>query len=254
MRTHLSARLAKHRRAWLACIGSLSVALPGLAGAQQTVTVVVDATADLFNAAAVVYEGIRPTALNVTGLTSLTFAVSAGNTVSYNIGTGSNYNNADGIGSVSNVFSTGGGGISGLTAPNAGFLAGVFLSATPAASAPAALNFTSGGTSFSSLSPLLQQSFFIGDGRTGNATGATQTFFVPTGATTLYLGFVDACGYSGPPSCYLDNAGSFTVTTQAAAVPDLPSLASLSLGLGLLASMRRKSRRMAPAMRRSSRG
>ena len=29
---------------------------------------------------------------------------------------------------------------------------------------------------------------------------------------TLYLGLTDACGYSGGPSCYDDNPGSFTVT------------------------------------------
>ena len=106
------------------------------------------------------------------------------------------------------------GSIAGITAPGDGYLVGVFLaSGGPSGQAPTGLNFTgSGGTSFASLSPLLDQVFFIGDGLTGDGAGSTQVFHVPGGATELVLGISDACGYqASSPSCYGDNVGSYTV-------------------------------------------
>jgi hypothetical protein len=58
-------------------------------------------------------------------------------------------------------------------------------------SAIAGYTTVAGGTGFSTLSPLLDQAFFIGDGLTGNGTGSTQEFFVLTGAMELVLGISD---------------------------------------------------------------
>jgi hypothetical protein len=93
-------------------------------------------------------------------------------------------------------------------------LVGVFApTGGPSGAAPASLNFTSSGigTSFTSLSPLLDQVFYIGDGLTGNGTGTVQQFFVPSGAGTLYLGISDAGFYNGAPGAYGDNAGFYAV-------------------------------------------
>lgn len=117
-------------------------------------------------------------------------------------------------------------------------LAGVFLSdAGPTSTAPAQLS----GTAFSSIAPGLNQIFFIGDGLTGTGSGSTQTFYVPTGATRLYLGIIDDGGY-------YDNFGTITATINAvlpgpvapAGVPEPTSIALLGIGfLGVVASRRR---------------
>jgi hypothetical protein len=104
------------------------------------------------------------------------------------------------------------GGISGIQADSVAFLAGVFLDNTePAGAGPARLNFI-GGRGYSTLSPLLNQSFFIGDGLTGTGSGAQQVINVPATATRLYLGLVDGSNFTGPPGQYADNEGSFNVT------------------------------------------
>jgi len=53
-------------------------------------------------------------------------------------------------------------------------------------------------TSFTSLSPVPDQTFFIGDGLTGNGSGSRQQSAIPSGASELVLGFSDACNYNGP--------------------------------------------------------
>jgi hypothetical protein len=174
------------------------------------------------------------------GTSSITFGVTG--SVVLNIGTGTNYNDPDGVGAaVSSSFESGSGSISGLTAPNAGFLTGVFLApGGPSGPAPTALNFLTSGTSFLSLSPLVDQTFFIGDGLTGDGTGATQTFYVPAGASELYLGISDACGYNGGPSCYGDNGGSFDVSYSISAntPPSVPEPSSfVLLGTGVAGAL-----------------
>jgi hypothetical protein len=98
-----------------------------------------------------------------------------------------------------------------------GALAGVFLEDTLPASAPPPLRFyvsdsSQGGiqTDFATLSPLIGQVFFIGDGLTGTGTGSVQTFQVPATATHLYLGYVDSCSATGmtSPGCYGDNGSA----------------------------------------------
>ena len=144
-------------------------------------------------------------------------------------------------------------GISGIRLEQgSGFLTGVFLSnATPADPAPASLEFTNDGTpglidvGFAGLSPLLDQTFFIGDGLTGNGAGTPQKFIVPDGATRLFLGYADANNYSGAPGQYQDNSGAVTASFQVSApVPEASTTVSfgllLALGGWVVAAKRRK--------------
>ncbi len=98
------------------------------------------------------------------------------------------------------------GKISGIVASNSGFLAGVFLGPTLPASAPATLTF--GSLDFLTLSPLLGQQFFIGDGFTSSSV--QQQFFIPDNATALYFGVADGGAFTGNPDFYGDNAGTYT--------------------------------------------
>jgi len=95
-------------------------------------------------------------------------------------------------------------GIANLNAPITAVV-GVFLSnAQPDGSgAPPTLDFsTPASRDFSTLSPMLKQPFFIGDGlRTDGVT--PQNFVVPAGATRLYLGIMDGQQWS-------DNSGGYT--------------------------------------------
>lgn len=129
-------------------------------------------------------------------------------------------------------------GIANLTAPFDSLI-GVFLDASQpdASSAPSALNFSTLGTSFLSLSPLLKQPFFIGDGLTGTGTGAVQDFIIPSGATRLFLGTMDAFGW-------FNNTGSFDVTVNGASAPSVPEPATLILlatALAAFSLLRRRS-------------
>jgi hypothetical protein len=200
-------------------------------------TVSVNGTAVIYAAgnqssAAAIAGGTVPGYISVSQGNYLTFTV--GGTVSLNIGTGSNYNNPDGVGAaVSSSYETGYGNISGITAPNAGFLVGVFLAPGGPSTPATPLSYSS--TSATTYSPTLDQVFFIGDGLTGNGTGTVQDFYVPTGATSLYLGISDAPGYFGGLGGYGDNAGAFTVTsnsfpTSSSPTPEPSSFALLLTG------------------------
>ena len=119
-------------------------------------------------------------------------------------------------------------GISDATMPINAFAA-VFLGPSrPGAPVPSGLNFsTAASQDFSSLSPGLQQVFFIGDGLTSGHV--PQTFIVPTGATRLFLGSMDGYEWS-------NNSGQFDVKIQEAPVPEASTTVSfgllLALGLG----------------------
>lgn len=101
-------------------------------------------------------------------------------------------------------------GLSGLEFEAFTFLAGVFLNDNaPSNEAPETLDYSS-GTSDLEYRPLLNQIFFIGDGATGNKEGAIQKFYIPDGATRLFLGIPDTYN-SQFPGYYGDNTGAFEV-------------------------------------------
>jgi hypothetical protein len=106
------------------------------------------------------------------------------------------------------------GGISGLVAPGWLFLAGVFLGdGAPTTPPPLRLRMEN-VAHVATISPKLQQPFYVGDGLT--AGGVLRTYVVPANATRLYLGFLDAPGKGRTPADYADNKGSVTVTVRLA--------------------------------------
>jgi Flp pilus assembly protein TadG len=148
-----------------------------------------------------------PTSIPITGGTSMTFdGINGGATNDY---TDPNRYTADGnVGS--NATNTAGDehGIANMTAP-INCLVGVYTNGTvPGSSAaPTDLDFsTDAERSYTTLSPQLNQIFFIGDGR--NDAGEVQHVVVPSGATTLYIATWDSYEWN-------NNIGSFTVTVHA---------------------------------------
>ncbi len=108
-------------------------------------------------------------------------------------------------------------GISGIVADGAAMmLVGVFLTdATPSGTPPPRLDFSPGlglGEGFLEISPQIEQTFWIGDGLTGDGDGSRQRINVPARATRLFVGFADASAFSGPPCCYNDNLGGYKAT------------------------------------------
>ncbi|MEI4232558.1 VPLPA-CTERM sorting domain-containing protein [Roseovarius sp. D22-M7] len=131
-------------------------------------------------------------------------------------------------------------GFSDVTMPRLSLL-GVFLDEMlpTATSAPASLDFSSEASqSYSSLSPLLKQIFFIGDGVTDG--GIAQTVVAPSGATRLYLGAMDGFGW-------FNNSGQFNVAVSGPDISTspipLPAGAPLLLaGLAALGALRGRKR------------
>lgn len=152
---------------------------------------------------------------------------------------GSGGANADGIGGLPATNISADGGISGISAPGTLFLMGVFAdSSVGFGVAPGTLNYNAGlSTSDSVFTPLLNQSFFIGDGLTGSGFGQTQVFKVPDLADRLFLGFADGNAFSGPPNFFGDNTGGLTVAGNISQVSAVPLPAGLVLMLTGLATL-----------------
>lgn len=93
-------------------------------------------------------------------------------------------------------------GISNVRAPISACMA-VFLDDSPGSVAPASLDFgTAASRDYLQLNPELQQTFFVGDGKT--SLGEVQRIKIPPGATRIYLGMMDAWQWN-------DNNGSFNL-------------------------------------------
>ena len=128
-------------------------------------------------------------------------------------------------------------GISGPTSVFLNGLAGVFLGPNqPSGAAPAQLT----GTAFSSLAPGLDQIFFIGDGLTGTGSGSAQTFVVPSGASSLYLGIIDDGGYYDNHGTIVANITELVPSISAA--PEPGTWVLILGGVGAMGMMLRRRR------------
>jgi hypothetical protein len=209
----------------------------------------------------------------------------AGQTISFNSITGFTlcgtptcgaFNSSTGInadGSASTGLGSGGTsitsntGISGISFARQMFLVGVFLgpAAPTAGTQPSDIPFFTSGGGYDadnrsqwfsplggSVSFVLGQSFYIGDGKTGVCTtsaacaGTTQVWNVPSTATRLFLGFADG-GSNGPFSgsfgAYDDNVGSLSVdinTSGLQVAPEPGTIMLMGLGMVGLALLRKK--------------
>lgn len=165
-------------------------------------------------------DGTVPPFLSVVGVSSITF----NNTGFFAHGTASNQaaTSPDGGSTVPPIAWGSAGGISGWNY-RLNSLVGVFLNHTNVGPAPAALPAV---MNFTSISPLLGQVFFIGDGLTGTGSGTRQQFIVPAGATRLYFGAVDAGGWGNNTGTVIVDA---TTTSAVAAVPEPSSVVIVML-------------------------
>jgi len=141
------------------------------------------------------------------------------------------YNSADGGNDDGHTNVLPYGGISGILHDQKSmFLVGVFLNDDePVDPAPGAMPTFTFPDEFTQLAPQLNQVFFVGDGQQ-ESTGNPQRFYVPVGATRLFLGFADAVAHDGLPGAFDDNAGYLTVCYKIAPEPS-------SWMLGLMASV-----------------
>jgi hypothetical protein len=217
------------------------VGLLALAAGARAATVDVAATTDIFlasqpNGASLsgffgsdTVPDNSPVKFDVTAGATLTFAASGSTSVD-----GGCFAGPDGAGCY--------GDESGFSPPPASntykgpanALIGVFLGpgVTSVQDGPASLDYTDpANISMASLSPGLNEIFFIGDGLTGTGDGAVQQFIAPMGATNLYLAVADSIGSS------TGNLGSLSVdytgaTLDAGAVPEPATWGLMLLGFG----------------------
>ena len=128
------------------------------------------------------------------------------------------------------------------------FLIAVFLGPSLPGSQVASIgdygNVASGITSTQlTYTPILGQTFFVGDGLTGTGSGSVQQFIVPTGATRLFLGFAEAMSFVGQAGMFSDNTGSLNVNLQivpSTGVPEPSTIVLVALGFAALAVGRKK--------------
>ncbi|MEN0073254.1 MAG: hypothetical protein AAGC69_02665 [Paracraurococcus sp.] len=194
--------------------------LPPDAVTPTTTAVTVASTAAIYNHAGDVSgdDAGAPVSIDLgTGTGRVVTITNVGGSVAF--GPDKVYNGADGFDFPLGTDLDPTAGLAGMHAPKAGMLVGVFLGGHEQDAghvAPATLDFHALGTGFASLSPDLDQVFYVGDGLVGTGEGDVQQFLVPDGATTLVLGIADATAFHGRPEAYGDNSGAFTaqVTVQ----------------------------------------
>jgi hypothetical protein len=176
-----------------------------------------------------------------TGQSAFQFSASGSITENNWGGSGGVYHGPDG-GPISGGTVYAYGGLSGFVTDWCVPLAGVFLSGSaPQDPAPPMLDFRSQGLGldFLTLSPLIGQVFFIGDGQTGS--GIIQTFYAPTGATRLFLGCPDSVYGDGYPGAYADNDGWLSVAVLAVPEPGAGALGVTALLLSAVVVQRKGS-------------
>jgi len=185
--------------------------IAGSASAQERSAAAVPATANIFAAGqSFAFSGTLPPEIRFAAGSVAAVTVAAIGRVT--LGGGEPYSGPAGIPFPGGTDLSSFNGLSGIIALDRGsFLTGVFLDdSTPGGSGPPILNFT-GKEDFVFLSPQLFQTFFVGNGVTASTQppGAVEkVFFVPQGATRLFLGISDGCVLAGgPPGCYDDNKG-----------------------------------------------
>jgi hypothetical protein len=249
----------------LTLAAALMAGLMGVTAPASAAIVIVDATMNIFGAghpAPPFADGATEGDLPVLALSGLT----TGQVVTFNSVTGSTACTTtvghpclgpigpDGADLAFSVGATTGTDVNALAGLNVGisgivfdgrqmFLAGVFIGdSEPTGVGPAILNYNSGvDPDAASFSPELQQTFFIGDGRSGldNPGGTLQQFIVPVGGTRLYLGFLDSFNnFVGFPYAYTDNSGSLTVDVSS--VPEPGTLILMGLGFVGVALLRKR--------------
>ncbi len=128
-------------------------------------------------------------------------------------------------------------GISGYKGTE-GALAAVFLddSIPSAGPAPATLDFIPvAARDYLSLTPLLNQVFFVGNGETSG--GVAQMFTAPAGATRLFFGIPDGFGFGGDPGAYDDNDGSYEIRVGVNEDPRVPGTPNRAVPEPLTASL-----------------
>lgn len=164
----------------------------------------------------------------------------------FSLGGGTPAASADGSGGNANLANYPATGIAGADGVRYNALVGVFLDASgPVAGSPPA-RFASGQQDAATISPLLNQIFWIGDGLTGTGTGDVQQFFAPTGATRLYLGSTDGYGW-------FNNTGVSEVTINytalsTGAIPEPATWAMMIVGFGGAGAVIRRRRSQSAAL------
>ena len=183
----------------------------GSASAQNQIPVWVPATSNIFAAGqSVAFSGTLPPYVSFAAGPVHAVTFGAGGKVT--LGGGEPWSGPDGIHFPGGTDLSPFNGLSGIIDHSRGFfLTGVFLNdSVPSGSPPPTLNFT-GAENFLTLSPELFQTFFIGNGLLNGGT-TEQIFFVPGGATRLFLGISDGCVLAhSAPGCYDDNKGTYLV-------------------------------------------
>jgi len=196
------------------------ISIPCASG-QLVYTVTVPATANIFAAGqSAAFSGTLPPVITFAAGSIEAIAFGAAGQIT--LGAGEPYSGPAGIAFPGGTDLTSINGLSGIIALNSGFfLTGVFVDdSVPAGAGPPILNFTD-AEGFLTLRPLLFQTFYIGNGVSG---AVRKIFFVPPGATRLFLGISDGCVLAnGPPGCYNDNEGKFIAEALLYPVAKQPS-------------------------------